>query len=176
MRSSRLALTVGALSLGLGVTSATGQTPPLSCIGQAKADYAACRTQCKQDFVDARFGCRNVNPQCGEACLAGLEACLENVDNILQTGMLPDGSDLPNCTGGTDQCKANFKAAKTACGAPCAPSDTQCNDCVDQAQVQNFVCRDTCRDSWRTNPTVIAMRQSCRDAFRACVGQCPPAS
>jgi len=47
---------------------------------------------------------------------------------------------------------------------------------VDNAQVNDFECRDTCRDSWRTNPTVIAMLQSCRSSFKACVQQCPPAN
>jgi len=147
-----------------------------TCVQNAKATYRSCVSQCKADFVDARLTCRNVQPACGVACLAGRQACIDNVDNILQSGQLPDGSTLANCTGGTDQCKANFRAAKQACGAPCQPSDTQCIECVDNAQVTDFECRDTCRDSWRTNPTVIAMQQSCRDSFRACIQQCPPAT
>jgi len=176
MRASMTILAYAMAALVAGARSANAQTPTSTCVAQAKADYVACRTQCKQDFVDARFSCRNVDPQCGEACRAGREACVENVDNILESGKLPDGSDLADCTGGTDACRANFKAAKTACNAPCAPNDAECNGCVDNAQLTNFTCRDNCRDSWRANPTVIALRQSCRASFKACVQQCPPAS
>jgi len=168
-----LALSAAMVLAGSGFSNARADA---TCVQNAKATFQACVSQCKSDFVDARLTCRNVQPACGEACLAGRQACLDNVNNILQTGQLPDGSPLANCTGGTDQCKATFQATTKACGAPCQPSDTQCTECVDNAQVTDFECRDTCRDSWRTNPTVIAMLQSCRSSFKACVQQCPPAN
>jgi hypothetical protein len=146
------------------------------CVHNAKATFRSCVSQCKSDFVDQRLTCRNVQPACGEACLAGRQACLDNVNSILQTGQLPDSSTLANCSGGTDQCKATFQAARQACGAPCQPSDAACTGCVDNAQVTNFECRDTCRESWRTNPTVIAMLQSCQSSFKACIQKCPPAN
>jgi hypothetical protein len=101
---------------------------------------------------------------------------LDNVQTILQTGQLPDGSPLANCSGGTDECKASFRTAKQACGAPCQPADTQCAECVDNAQVVDLQCRDACRDSWRANPTVMTMLESCQGAFKACIRRCPPAS
>ncbi len=147
-----------------------------TCFQNAKANFQSCLSQCKSEFVADRLTCRNVQPACGEACLAGRQACVDNVDQILETGQLPDGSTLANCAGGTDQCKANFQAAKQTCGAPCQPTDAQCTGCVDNALVVEFECRDTCRDSWRTNPTAIAMLQSCQRAFKACIAQCPPAT
>ncbi len=147
-----------------------------TCVPDAKDNFRSCRAQCRSDFIDARLTCRNIQPACGTACLAGRDACLENVQNILRTGQLPDGSPLANCTGGTDQCKAAFQAAKQACGAPCPATNMACIECVDNAQVTAFECRDGCRDSWRTNATVIAMLASCQSSFRACIQQCPPAS
>jgi hypothetical protein len=98
------------------------------------------------------------------------------VQNILTSGQLPDGSSLPNCTGGTDQCKSALQTAKQACGAPCQSTDTACNECVDNAQVTAFQCRDGCRDSFRTDPTVVALLGSCQSSFKACIQKCPPAN
>jgi hypothetical protein len=161
------------LLVAVGVLNARADA---TCFQDAKGNYQSCVSQCRSDLVAARLGCRNVDPACGQACLAGRQQCLDGVQNILQTGLLPDGSSLANCTGGTDQCKATLQTARHACGAPCQPTDTACNECVDNAQVVAFECRDGCRDSWRTNPTVIAMLQSCQSSFKACIRQCPPAS
>jgi hypothetical protein len=146
------------------------------CLQNAKTAFRSCASQCKSDFVDARLTCRNVQPACGQACLAGRQACLDNVNLILETGQVPGGGTLANCNGGTDQCKATFQAARQACGAPCQPSDAACTGCVDNAQVTDFECRDVCRENWRTNATVIAMLQSCQSSFKACIQQCPPAN
>jgi len=168
-----LVLRMGAamVVVGAGVAWASA-----ACFQDARANFQSCLSQCKSDLVAARLTCRNVNTACGEACLAGRQACLDNVQTILQTGQLPDGSPLANCSGGTDECKATFKAARQACGVPCQPADTECADCVDNAQIADLQCRDACRDSWRSNPTVITMLQSCQGAFKACVRQCPPAA
>jgi hypothetical protein len=48
--------------------------------------------------------------------------------------------------------------------------------CVDPAQVTAFICRDACRDSFRTNPIVIADEANCRSIFQACVHACLPAN
>ena len=145
------------------------------CVQNAKDNFLACKSQCKSDFVDAKLTCRNILPSCGEACLAGRQQCFDNVDAIKQTGQVPGGTTLDNCSGGTDACKAAFQAAKQACGVPCN-GDAPCMDCVDQAQVANFLCRDACRDSFRINPIVIAEQANCRNSFQACVHACPPAN
>lgn len=147
-----------------------------TCFQNARGDFQSCMSQCRSDFVAARLTCRNVQPACGQACLAGRQQCLDAAQNILETGQLPDGSTLANCTGGTAQCKAAFATARQACGAPCKPTDAACTGCVDNAQIVAFECRDVCRESWRTNPTVAAMLQSCQTSFRACIKQCPPAT
>ncbi len=168
-----LVLSAAMVLAGSGWSSARGDA---TCLLNAKATFRGCVSQCKSDFVAARLTCRNVQPACGEACLAGRQACLDNIEAILQTGQVPGGGTLTNCSGGTDQCTANFQTAKQACGAPCQPSDTACMECVDNAQVVNFECRDTCRTSWRTNPIVVSMLQSCQSSFKACIQKCPPAN
>lgn len=177
-------LLAGAL-LGAAPGLARAQSPtPLSCAGKARARYMHCVDQCRDDLVAERLACRNVRPACGEACLAGREGCLDQVQAILTSGTLPDGGTLAGCAGGTDACKAAFQGARQACvdaGCPagqtckiCEPSDQTCADCVDQAQIADFTCRDGCRDSWETNPVVMSMRASCRSGFESCIGACPP--
>src|SRR5262249_659180 len=155
------------------------------CKDNAIAAYKDCKAQCKSDLVDAKFTCRNIPPACGEACLAGRQQCFDNVELILDTGVVTghcsstmtqtghvDGdcprnetcvadSTLDNCAGGTDACQAAFiNTATTTCGATCSSDDhpvctcggnTNCQECIDQDQVTRFLCRDTCRDSFRTN-------------------------
>jgi hypothetical protein len=186
MKRPAATLLVGsALILGSGLARAQSPTPtPASCLSNARADYFTCATRCRDDYIAARLACRNVRPACGEACLAGRQACLDQVDAILATGDLPDGSALANCSGGTDACKATFRAARQQCIAAscpsgqtctaCQPSDQTCTDCVDQAQVTDFLCRDACRDSWQTNATVMSMQEGCPGGFRSCVAACPP--
>jgi hypothetical protein len=162
-----------------------------TCMKNATANRAACKAQCDDDFQAAAFMCRNIDPACGLPCLAGRQACFDNVQNILAAGMLPDNSVLCSTTDtvtgqtlyGTNGCTAELQGAKTACGAPCptpTPStlggETACQQCVDQAQVAGLECRDACQDAFRSNTTVIAMKKSCHNGFMACVHQCGPAA
>jgi len=97
---------------------------------------------------------------------------------------VPDGTELPNCSGGTDACKATFRTARQACidaSCPtgkacsyCEPSDQTCTACVDQAQVADFTCRDACYDSWNSNAVVMSLRASCGKGFQSCLATCPP--
>ena len=143
-----------------------------ACILEAKATALACIAQCRDDLRSARFACRGVDASCGRACLAGRQVCTDAAEDILQTGQVPGGGVLANCSGGTAGCRAALQAAKAICGAPCN-GNAVCDACVDAAQVTAFVCRDGCRESWRTDPTVKSLLASCRTTFRACVAACP---
>ncbi|MGD0946985.1 MAG: hypothetical protein ABSA52_06110 [Candidatus Binatia bacterium] len=172
-------LTRGLLIVSVMVVTAhrSATAAPNACVMAARQTFQACQSQCRDDFVSASLVCRNIDPACGTACLAGRQACFDSADQILSSGKLPDGSDLAtNCIGGTDACKAVFVQAKQTCGAPCQPTDQTCTNCVDQAQVANFTCRDTCSNDWRTNATVVTLLQACRHGFKQCVKQCPPAA
>ena len=213
MRAIGAVLLLG--SIVLGSVALVGRADAQTCKQQAKAAFKDCQAQCKSDFVDARFTCRNIQPACGEACLAGRQACFDKIDQILETGVVdhrcstsgsacnsdtdcPSGETcvtdtLANCSTGTDACNAAFTATATGdpgsggCGATCGPHGqvcdcsaaadvNACNDCIDNAQVTRFLCRDTCRDSFRVNAVVVSDRTACRASFKACVQACPPAS
>ncbi len=161
-----------ALAVMLLADSAVRAHADATCVQRARTDMVACVAQCRDDFRSARFTCRGIDPTCGKACLAGRQACVDDVADILTTGQLPGGGTLANCAGGTDQCRSDLRAARTACGAPCNANPT-CDACVDAAQVTAFVCRDTCRESWRRDATVHGLLEACRVSFRACVAQCP---
>lgn len=144
----------------VGGAVATAQADP-ACIAQSKETFKACRQQCSDDYKDDKFRCRNVDPGCGNACLAGREVCLEPINATLDTCL--------------DGCKATLQDTKqNQCHAPCAAGDTVCDGCVDDAQVAAFVCRDNCREDFRANHTDDV--KQCRAIFRACVHACPPAS
>jgi len=170
------------LWIGFGIAVLLGaaglvraQGTPSQCILQAISDFKDCKAQCKDDYRSAKFTCRGIDPACGKACLGARLDCLDGVEDILRTGQVPGGGTLDNCAGGTDKCRADLEAAKQACGAPCDknPDPATCDTCVDAAQVTAFVCRDTCRESWRHNTTVVALAQQCKDTFKACVALCP---
>jgi len=41
--------------------------------------------------------------------------------------------------------------------------------------VTSFICRDNCRESWRVDTIVMALKASCKTTFQACIGACGPA-
>lgn len=174
---------LGAVSLATnGVVHAANP-----CVKDAHGVYKECKQSCRDDYVSARLVCRGVDPVCGTACVSARHACAAQVKQILETGQLPDGSTLANCSGGTDACDAALLQAKQACWAQYCSSGqtctscgqtadpTTCYECVDPAQATAFACRDACRDSFRQNDTVKAMKSLCKTTFRSCVAQCPPA-
>ena len=144
----------------VGGAVATAQADP-ACLAQSKETFKACRQQCGDDYKDDKFRCRNVDPGCGNACLAGREVCLEPIRAILD--------------GCVDGCKETLRDYKnTICPAQCAsdPDPVSCLDnCIDGAQVQAFICRDNCREDFRANHTDDV--KQCRAIFRACVHACP---
>ena len=143
----------------VGGMAAIAQADP-ACLAQAKQNFLGCRQQCSDDYQDDKFRCRNVDPACGNACLAGREVCLEPIRAVLE--------------GCLDGCRATLRNTKqNTCHAPCAPGDTVCDGCVDDAQVTAFICRDNCREDFRANHTDDV--KLCRAAFRACVHVCQPA-
>jgi len=181
MRILTAAVLAGAAMLAAGPASAVNQ-----CVRDARQAVKDCRQSCQEDFTAAKLTCRNIAPACGEACLQGRRACEQGVEQILQTGLLPGGNTLANCAGGTDSCDAALQQARQACWAQyCASGQTctscaqttdkgSCWECIDPAQVTAFSCRDACRDSFRLDATVQAMKALCKSGFKSCVTGCPP--
>jgi len=158
-------LMVGGLFLSPGLARAD-----LACILQAKDDFRGCRADCLDNYRDDKFRCRNVDPACGNACLAGRERCLEP---FLQV--------LTNCL---DGCRDTLKGHKTDCASMCQcgtpqecrdQGNTCYQDCLDPFQIEAFVCRDNCRESFHNDQQLQDNIHNCRASFRACVHACPPA-
>jgi hypothetical protein len=158
------------LWLGLGILAgfvvSTGgiaaAQDTLACIEQAVDAKRACKAECKDDFQTAVFNCKNVNPECGKACLAGRARCLRPYVQVLE-----------DCV---DGCKATLQADKDKCATDCGGDQTCLGTCIDDAQVKAFICRDNCREQWRADEDIQNGIKNCRAAFRACVRACPPAS
>lgn len=181
MRVLKVAVLAAAAMFVAGSAGAVNQ-----CVTDARNAYKDCRQSCQDDFTAAKLTCRNIAPACGEACLQGRRTCTQGVQQILKTGQLPGGNTLANCASGTDGCDAALLQARQACWAQfCATGQTctscaqttdqvSCWECIDPAQLTAFSCRDTCRDSFRLDPTVQAMKDLCKSSFKSCVTQCPP--
>ena len=144
--------TLMAAAVAALVGGSTARATDPTCLAQAKQAVVACRAQCKDDFATSRFACRGVDPSCGKACLAGREVCLDAV-----------GQPLTDCVAA---CRSTLQVDKAACQA----GD---DACINAAQVKAFVCRDTCRDTWRADPTTTSGLATCKTSFRACVHACP---
>jgi len=186
MRTIRAGLIISG-AVAACVMTATLVHADAQCKRDAIAAYKDCQSQCKSDFDDAKFTCRNIDPICGNACLSGRQACMDGVEEILDTGVVsghcsgqpsgaclvdadcPNGqtcvvdSTLDNCTGGTDACDAAFATQATGdpstggCGATCGPQGQVCSCHGDETCAQCLVTAQITR---------FGCRDECRASFR----------
>ena len=139
--------------VSIGTAIAKDRDPAQQCIREAAKDYQECRKGCQTDFKDAKDICRDVDHSCAVGCATGLEQCEEIPLTTLQ-------SCKNNCNSTLDADKQNCRSQN--------PKGTEALDsCIDQAQVDAFLCRDECREG------VSGALQQCRVVFRTCIGACP---
>jgi len=126
------------------------------CRDTAKQNFRTCNANCLEDFQVAVDACLNRDHACVERCRADRDGCRQPILDQLN-------SDIAACNARRDSdiqnCKNIFPEG--------SPEQEQC---IDNAQVQAFECRDQARENARPG------LESCRQAFRSCVQQCPPAS
>jgi len=126
------------------------------CKDTAKQSFRTCNANCLEDFQVAVDACLNRDHACVERCRADRDGCRQPILDQLN-------SDIAACNARRDSdiqnCKNIFPEG--------SPEQEQC---IDNAQVQAFECRDQARENARPG------LESCRQAFRSCVQQCPPAS
>jgi hypothetical protein len=67
-----------------------------------------------------------------------------------------------------EACRIAKEAAIADCKTDFAPGTIEREICIDDAQVDAFVCRDTARETWKDEVRM------CRSAFRTCATACPP--
>jgi hypothetical protein len=161
MRRFWIALGMAA-AFGLGGGGTVVAQDTTQCLTDAVDARKACKAECKDDFQTAVFNCKNVNPECGKACLEGRARCMQPFVQVLE-----------DCL---DGCRAQLEGDKADCQTRCSGDQACLDPCIDAAQVTAFICRDNCRESFRANESAQEGIKNCRAAFRACVHACPPAS
>ena len=138
------------LSVALGAAAAWGSP----CIQDAKGEYRDCKASCVEDFQVAKDACLNRDHQCVEVCRAKREDCREAT--------------------GIDQafaaCAATLESAKQNSRNRFPAGSEGRDNCIDQAQVVAFQCRDAVREQYGP-----ALKQ-CRRDFRTCARACGPPS
>jgi hypothetical protein len=126
------------------------------CKLDAKIAKRACKDACKADFRIQKDLCLNRDHACVEDCRATRDACRQPFEDQRD-------ADLAECSATRDievqNCKNLFP-----------PESLEREQCIDNALVTAFVCRDQARES--AKPGI----RGCRDDFRTCAEGCPPAS
>ena len=129
---------------------------PVQCKIDAKTALKTCRTNCREDFQVAKDACHNRDHACVEQCRADRDTCRQPVDDQLDTAIAA--------------CNAQLATDKANCLTAFPNPGTDQDQCIDNAQVTAFVCRDNAREAAR--PGI----ENCRQQFKTCVLACPPAS
>lgn len=157
---------IGLLGLGLGIAllaagSARANDPAKhQCIQDARDTRNSCVRVCQDDFLASMDTCRGVNHDCAQTARDSRDAC---VSTVLQ--MLKQCFD--------DTC-GGFKAAIDQCRIDFAMGTPERDACIDAAQLQNFQCRDGCRESVQLSSSLKACRDEFKTDLQACVP--PPAA
>jgi len=123
------------------------------CIADAVATKNACQENCRDAFLASTDACRMLNHDCASTARDTRESC---VNSVLAA--------LKQCT---DTSCQPFVDAIAQCKADNPPGQ-QRDICVDGAQMQNFQCRDECRES----VGLFAGLKACRDEFRSDLQKC----
>jgi hypothetical protein len=123
------------------------------CVVDAKLELKDCKTTCTEDFQVAKDNCLNRDHACVEVCRAEREECR------LATGIDADFA----------ACRATLQQAKQRCRDTNPAGSVALDQCIDQAQVVAFQCRDAARERARR------ALKACARAFRGCAQACPPA-
>ena len=107
----------------------------------------------------------------GERWRVAAESPFENV-SIIDV----DGCDATLQQGKQDCAQQCGCTLGSGCQSNCCNDQNSCyNTCLDPKQVDSFVCRDNCRESFHDDEQLQENIKNCRASFRACVQACPPA-
>jgi hypothetical protein len=147
----------GFIACAKACPAATAQSPanPRQCRLDAKNQHQGAKAACIEDFQVGMDACRHKDHACVEQCRADRDGCRQPVQDQLD-------SDIAACNAQRD-------AAKAVCHSLYADGTPELDQCIANAQVKAFECRDTAREAARPG------FQSCRQNFKSCVQQCPGA-
>lgn len=147
---------IGRIAVGVALATALAGPavagPVGQCVKAAVAEYLECKATCKEAAQAARDACANRDHVCVDACREGRATCIE------ETGR----------EAGIEACNAVRDAAVANCKTIYGPGTPERDQCIDNAQLAAFLCRDGVREQ-----TAAAVR-ACHTGFRACRRTCPP--
>ena len=125
----------------------------LACKLDAKTPTSSCKADCREEFQTQKDLCLDRDHACVEGCRAGRDGCREPVEN-----------DLDAAIAG---CNATKTAAVNQCKADHPDGSQEQADCITDALVVAFQCRDQARED--AKPSF----EACRAGFQACAEACP---
>lgn len=126
------------------------------CVQDAQDEYKECIAVCRETMQVSKDLCRNVDHDCAESCRQAYTECI--------------GPHIEALEGCKDDCEADREDDVQACRDQFGGDPEALDDCVDQAQVQAFMCRDRCREQTQ----IRAHLTQCRQQLRSCIQACPP--
>jgi hypothetical protein len=147
----------GFLACAKACPKATAQSPvdPRQCRLDATNQHKDAKAACVEDNQVGIDACRHKDHTCVEQCRADRDGCRQPVQDQLDTDIVA--------------CNAQRDADKAVCHSLYADGTPELDQCIANAQVTAFVCRDTAREA--AHPGF----QTCRQNFKSCVQQCPDA-
>jgi hypothetical protein len=131
-----------ALCLCAGVASATDPCPR-----EARRDFSECKQTCREDSQVAKDACLKRDHECVEVCRAQRAEC----------------HDAAGPASAFDLCADQLQAARQMCRTLFPPDTLGRDNCIDQAQVVSFKCRDDARELAKP------LLRQCRADFKLCV-------
>ena len=160
--------TVIVLATLCGASSALAdRSTRAQCIQDARVEFTACKNVCSDTFTGAKEVC-GTNPTCHKACVSDAEACKAPYDEELKTCKEACNDTLEAAR---NTCKATVGCGIPGMGNPCETNPVFL-DCRRPAAVAAFLCRKTCADNQRLNPTVQGALKACRVGERVCHKAC----
>ena len=128
--------------------------------GQCREDARAADKQCGADCVETyqveKDACRHRDHACVEQCRENRHTCERPIRRQLNKDIA--------------QCKATRDAAVANCQLLYPDGDPRQEQCIENAQVADFVCRDNAWENARPG------LRSCRQTFLQCAQSCGPGS
>ena len=154
---------IAALALVTGVTFFSAHTavagmndpnnPTRQCVADARDTFKTCNQACKDDLFASVDTCRGVDHDCADTARSNRESCVQTAFDALNQCISTECSQFDT---EIDQCKSLPKGS------------TDRAVCINNAQIQKFICRKNCRLS----TDIFKNLRDCRDQFATDIKAC----
>ncbi len=126
---------------------------PATCLQQAKQNAVACLGTCRTNFLVEIDACHHKSHSCVDGCRATRTSCAAPIVAQLNAA-------IAACNATRDQQIQN-------CNQSFPPGSPGLADCIENAQVQAFMCREDAQE--QAQPSL----NQCQQNFVGCVQNCP---